>query len=636
MSNFRRVYLYTVALISLETTLWGFIGLFRTIAALGLSCTFSNLSLSLALITVSTPLFFLHWSWARKAEGEGDESSFLPRAIFLYAALILTLIPLVQNSIALLNRILIADPIRASCQPIIGGDRSWTDNLIAICFNSFAAVYFRSVLKNSSDRFRNSKGVRVLARIYRYIWVIYALVLTVISLHEMLILLTFLPFGLLGSEVSDLIINTLALMVVGVPLWVYTWNICQKDLEDPEEGGSTIRRAVLFIITLISLVITIIQGYFLLKSIGEGLITGSLTLIGLFPQMGEAWALGLPALVIWLYHRGWLVKSISALPDHSRRNSWKHAYQYPLSAAGLALTFIGVLQFLDFGAHSLFASDLIGSSGLLILLVSPFSNLIVGIPLWLIPWLSLQNAALDDGETGSYARRSAVRKFYFFLIRLISFIGAMITAIIIAGMIFESFVFGSMKLSSPDIALSFEYPLSFLLLFVIVFIYHIRKLRIDSSFSKDVLLERQQKSGVLILDLGDADLKQAITDALRQHTPDVKVHYHSQADTIPEEIDQDIQAVILSADTLSELPDKFLVWLKNLPKQKIILQGVGNNWTLQGLTLKQAAQTVRQIAEGEEIRISGTAPEKIILYVVLGILGLMLLNSLLQGMFYLF
>src|SRR3972149_3478394 len=109
MRTIRRLYFYAVAIISLEVVLWGLIGLLRSIfvpAVIGGSAT--RLAEALALILVGVPVFGLHWWVAqRDARREMDEHASGIRAFFLYAVLLGTLIPIVQNFLSLLNRLLL-------------------------------------------------------------------------------------------------------------------------------------------------------------------------------------------------------------------------------------------------------------------------------------------------------------------------------------------------------------------------------------------------------------------------------------------------------------------------------------------------------------------------------------------------
>ena len=98
MRTIRRLYFYAVALISLEVVLWGVIGLLRSIFSTQLIDTTDVLSQALALVLVGLPIFLFHWLWSqRTAAKDEEERSASLRAIFFYAVLLGTLVPVAQN-----------------------------------------------------------------------------------------------------------------------------------------------------------------------------------------------------------------------------------------------------------------------------------------------------------------------------------------------------------------------------------------------------------------------------------------------------------------------------------------------------------------------------------------------------------
>ena len=108
MKTIRRIYFYAVALISLEVVLWGMIGLARSIFSNSVGSGVAQLAQALALILVGVPVFGIHW-WAaqRSANKDEEEHSSAVRALFLYSALLGLLIPLTQNGLAFINRLII-------------------------------------------------------------------------------------------------------------------------------------------------------------------------------------------------------------------------------------------------------------------------------------------------------------------------------------------------------------------------------------------------------------------------------------------------------------------------------------------------------------------------------------------------
>jgi len=85
--------------VSLEIVVWGVIRLARTLANPSLALDAIELAGALALLVVGVPIFWFHWRMAQRQAGQEEEERFsLVRALFLYSALLVTFIPLVQNS----------------------------------------------------------------------------------------------------------------------------------------------------------------------------------------------------------------------------------------------------------------------------------------------------------------------------------------------------------------------------------------------------------------------------------------------------------------------------------------------------------------------------------------------------------
>ncbi|NCP16648.1 hypothetical protein GW866_06355, partial [bacterium] len=109
MRTIRRLYFYAVTLVSLEVVLWGLIGLARSAFSTHIvGGGAARLAQALALILVGVPVFGLHWWVAQRgARADMDEHASGVRAFFLYAVLLATLIPIAQNCLPLLDRLLL-------------------------------------------------------------------------------------------------------------------------------------------------------------------------------------------------------------------------------------------------------------------------------------------------------------------------------------------------------------------------------------------------------------------------------------------------------------------------------------------------------------------------------------------------
>ena len=147
MRTIRRLYLYAVTFISLMVITWGLIGLARSaFAGDQIGDDVTRLAGALALIFVGIPVFLLHWWLAQRAANQDEEERFsYIRAVFLYGALLATLIPIIQNLTALANRIFFTLFSLSDNRLMFGSDQTWSDNLIAVLMNGLIAAYLFSV-----------------------------------------------------------------------------------------------------------------------------------------------------------------------------------------------------------------------------------------------------------------------------------------------------------------------------------------------------------------------------------------------------------------------------------------------------------------------------------------------------------
>jgi len=228
MKSIRRIYFYLVSFISILTLIWGITNLLRSITGQLISGDQSSiLSAGLAQILVSIPIFLLHWLIVqRDAHRSEEEKSTLIRAIFLYGVLLSSLIPVVQNVIALLNRLFLQSASLNTSRAIFGANQTLSDNLIAIGVNLLLAVYFSQVLKSDWLTVAEQDNLVDTKRLYSYIWMLYSLGLMIFGVQKTIVfILTWQQW--IGSGGKEQFTNALALLITGTPLWVYWWRSLQ-------------------------------------------------------------------------------------------------------------------------------------------------------------------------------------------------------------------------------------------------------------------------------------------------------------------------------------------------------------------------------------------------------------------------
>ncbi len=417
MPTIRRLYLYAVALVSVEVVLWGAIGLARSFfAGAAIGGSVAQLAGALSLILVGVPVFLIHWLLAQRlALHDPEERSARLRAIFLYGALLALLLPAAQNALALFNRLFLSAFGQPLFRVMFGASQTTSDNLVAILFSLAVAAYFYTVLLSDWRAAPQGDSFPEVRRLYRYIWMFYGLLLVFFGVQQVLLFILT-SLGEVGAGkptfvgTAAMLANGLALLLVGVPIWVFAWVRIQRSLDDPAEAGSLLRLVALYLLAFASL--------------GAGLVSAGLTLYGLLRfALGEAFSFAglmgeiadplsvlIPAALVWAYYGRILRREVHSLPDESRRDEPRRAdlrwlYAYILAAIGLAATFIGLYLLLSFLLELLLDPDVVWGFVLRNNLAAALSTLAVGLPLWLLAWLPMVKEAAVEGESGDRARR---------------------------------------------------------------------------------------------------------------------------------------------------------------------------------------------------------------------------------------
>jgi len=624
MRTIRRLYFYAVALISLEVVVWGLIGLLRSIFSSRLVNTADVLAQALALVLVGVPIFLFHWLWTQRAAVKDEEERTASlRAIFFYAVLIGTLVPVVQNLLAFINRIALGISDVAASRALVGGLQTWQDNLIAIFINGVVAFYFYSTLRTewrSLPEFENYPDVR---RLYRYLWLLYGLLMVVYGAQQILRFIFYIPVPiyLLGDVGREMFVNGLTLLV-GTPLWVYTWRICQEALPAPAERDSNLRLGVLYLLSLGGVITVLSAGGTLLDVILRWAFGEAIEGYEFLQQVGGPISLGVPLAGIWAYYGGWLSRQIESDENETRRAGKKRLYYYILSALGLGAAFIGVALVLSF-VIDLVTSNAFWGGSLRPRLAAALATLAVGLPLWLRTWRPMQAEALNDSNMGDHARRSTIRRTYLYLALFAGVIGGMVSAVALVYQLVNALLSGD---PGVDFLPNVLNALQLLVLFAVLLVYHLNCMRQDSARAGQTLEERQRAFPVLLVDPGDEAFVNGMKAAMGKHAVDVPLVVQSIEDSIKT---SDAKAVILPASLALDPPAALRKWLKAFGGEKIIVGEAGSGWVLSALTPVQAAQSARQVAEGEEVRLARpSAAWEVVKTIAVVLLGIELLFML--------
>ena len=592
MKTVRRLYFYAVALISLEVVLWGLINLLRSIIDQTVGGGAEALASALALILVGLPIFLFHWLWAQRVspKDEEEKSSSL-RAIFLYSVLIGTLIPVFQNLLAFIDRGLLQLMRMSVDRALLGSGQTITDNWIAIAINGIVALYFWNVLHSEWKTLSVKENFADARRLYRYIWVLYSLFMAIFGAQQVVYYLFNIPSGALGELTSETLINGIALLIVGTPVWVYTWRVVQTSIADAAERESNLRLGVLYLLALGGVITVMTTAAMVINIVVSKLLGADISISDFMQQIGGPISIGAPLGAVWAYYGYWLNRHIESIGDAVHQSGMKHLYFYILSTLGLGAAFTGVALLIKF-IIDILTGGLIMSDTFRSELAIAISLIVAWLPLWLATWIPMEAQAMMKNDIGDYARRSNIRKAYLYLALFAGVIGGMSAAVAFVFQLFKALFTGQTDSSFLSTILN---DLQLLFLFMVVLIYHLIVLRRDGVFTSDALAAKHSAFPILIFDSGDG-FAELVKAALSKIAPNVPVTITS------EKPEGKFNAVVLSGSKAVNAPE----WIRSFDGSRIIVPNEAQGFVWAGgvdkSAIEDAAQVVRQLAEGQEIR----------------------------------
>ncbi|MGD8752459.1 MAG: DUF5671 domain-containing protein, partial [Anaerolineales bacterium] len=577
MRTVRRLYLYAVAMISLEVVLWGLVEFARSLLSDQLGGdNLQQLSEVLSLSLVGVPVFSLHWWLAQRgARQDEQERSAGLRAMFLYGMLAVTLIPVSLNALALVNRAFLQAFGLPPQLALVGGDQSWRDNLFAVAVNVSVAAYFFSVLRDDWEEGVQGEAFSHVRHLYRYFWVLYGLGMSVLGIQLICRhLLLLVAYGSIESLVEGL-----ALSVIGLPVGGFAWWWVERWLDQPLERQSVLRYGVLFGVLMVSVAGLLVPAGVIVASALRFLLDGSLDLSPFLVEVSEPLSVAIPFGIVFVYFRGRLRDD--DLPSSNRRHiQFRRLYGYVGAGFGLGAFFIGG-ESLTSVLRELALSDpsVLGQASQE-QFATAIATLLVGIPLWVFTWRALNRAAAGADEAGNAARRSTIRKGYLYLVLFIALIGLVFTAGDLIYDLLQSFL-GESTEDSSQAALE---ALKNLLLFGLLLGYHWMTLGVDRRRTERWLAEHHSEFPVLVLAKGVSEFTQSLVAALQQEAPSMPVAVHLVDQGAPDEVLSEAEAVILPAEVWTQPPEAIRLWLLGYAGHRVVvpLPVEGWSWAFKG------------------------------------------------------
>lgn len=626
MRTIRRIYFYLVTFISLEVVMWSIITLARTLFdAATLVNIGDQISGGLAFLIVGLPIFLFHWIIVqRDAVKDTEERSSRLREIFLYGVFLASLIPIAQNIVALINRPLLGLFELDNTFAFLGSQQTIPDNLVAILVLGVTFFYFYRIVQVEWIANTPGNDLQGTRRLFRYIWMLYSLVLLVIGTNSILQFILFTPTGF-GNPTREMLANGLAIALVSTPLWTCNWLTIQRSLSNDEEYGSYLRLVVLYLLALAGIITTLFStGWVIAEILKSVLQQEAISAVDLINQVSTTLAIAIPMGVIWIYFgREWNVE-MDQMTSLLRRAALRRLYFYILALLGNISVFFGLQMILGVVIDILLGQST-GLGNFSDTLSNALAMLVVGLPVWLRYWPGLQTDAALVTESGDHARRSIIRKIYLYLALFSLVVGLMASAGMLLYHLFSNVIIHQAENPLMDILHDFK-TLSIVIVWLI---YHFLALRGDGKVAQIALSNQHAAFPVGIFTDVQRDDFDAILKNLQRTAPNIPVVILPLESINSTDLNS-YKAIVFPVNLVINSREALQNKLQEFTGKRLIIPEEKEGWIWQGIirhgkldSAKETARIIRYLAEGQTIQPApSNNPWVIIGYVFGGIFAL--------------
>jgi hypothetical protein len=525
MLSIRRWYVYLVSGISLQSVTWALIFLLRFLFVPSRHPSTLEQAFFIAVIIIGLPIFLAHWLWAQRlASNDVEEKRATLRRIYLYSMMVAFLIPMIANVDGLIGSLLRLvfdiDPPRAFYSSLVP-QHDLLNAGIAIVVLGLLWFYHNRIKSIEARQNPDVGELATVRRLYVYTFAAGGLIMTIAASMNLLLWIMFKVFGEIGDHGpgSELfILEEIARLAVGLPLWLVFWAWAQKlftgDLE--EERQSALRKLYLYVTVFLSALYAMFMLAMTLSDVFR-------VLMGI-PSMGDSGQIRGPIaaivvmIAVWAYHTFIIRQDMVAAEEGPRQAQIRRLYYYLMAGIGLAAFLVGlagvvsvVIDGISAGRFSLDLKDQVAWF---------LAALIIGVPVWLIPWKQSQNIAARDDAVGESERPTIVRKIYLYLFLFVAAMTTLGFAVYIVAQIVDLALGGR---EATSLVSDLAQAISITLIAILVWLYHSFVIRSDGHLDEVEEGRRLASLKVTILDVGDGRFGRALIDELAAKLPELAV-----------------------------------------------------------------------------------------------------------------
>jgi hypothetical protein len=313
---------------------------------------------------------------------------------------------------------------------------------------------------------------------------------------------------------------------------------------------------------------------FVLNAILRSLLDAGQNQVGLLEEIRRPVSIAVPLGAVWAYYQRQLQAERRTGISPARHERFHRLYKSVLAFSGLFAGITSLYILLEIGLVAAVRRFSTAVEPPRSLLTPALACLLVGLPVWLLFWRSLQAEAGDTGEAGDRARSSLARKAYLYGVLFLGVSGLMVSTGRLIFLLLQSALGGP-----PENPLQNALPgLKNFLLFALIVIYHGWVLRRDTRRSELSLAKRRALFPVLVLVPDEGNFAARMVSALENYLPGLPIAVHPVSSGVPDESLSAAKAVILPFEILAKPPEALRLWLQSFAGERLVVPSPVENW----------------------------------------------------------
>lgn len=508
MATIRRWYLLLVCAVSLQSVTWATITLLRNLLTRMGEAPLASFAFQIAVLIIGLPIFLFHWVWAQRlATQSPDEHASALRRLYLYGTLAGFLLPFLVNAFGLATWVL--SLLFRQNRPLLN---DLLRDVVALAVLALLWFYHYRIVVADTEATPDSGNVTLVRRFYLLGLSVIGLTMTAFGGVDLLRWIMFQFGGNIGisANVSG-VVDTVAQLVVGLPVWLIFWTLAQRLFAGPsdEERESVLRKFYLYAIVFVTVLSSVTNATLILA--------GSFrSLLGL-PSIGDIRSpisIIVGATIFWAYH-AMIVRQDAAMASEAPQQAGvRRLYLYLVAAIGLGAFLIGTggdISVLIRGWSSPAFNDALREQ-----LAWYTAALIAGLPVWVVPWRRILNAAEAQTAAGVEERHSLVRRIYLYFYLFVATMTVLAGAVYIVYRILNLILGGTV---TGNLLTDIGQALAFTLMGIGVWLYHGALVRKDTQFEQQELAQHLANLRVAIVDIDEEAFSEAVIKGLQHEFP---------------------------------------------------------------------------------------------------------------------